>query len=295
MTAAEETALGVDVGGTRIRIARIDRAGAIEARASEPVRRDREGFLAQLLGLVERLRTDTTLAIGIGIPGRVDGASGTIASAGYLDIAGLDLRAHCAALGLAARVENDATMALFAEARQRQEDGGVIAMLTVGTGIGGALLQDGAPWYGGGFAGQFGHIVVAGEGPVCNCGRIGCVETLSSGTALQRLIEEARLDPPHTIEAILARAAGGEPAATAILEAWSAPFQRALETLVAAVDPRLIVVGGGLGGAMTEALGRRPRQAKWFALPVEAARLGDDAGIAGAAICGFSAVREAVS
>ena len=190
---------------------------------SEPVRRDRDGFARQLLRLVAEMRERGTVGIGIGIPGRVDGARGAIWSAGYLDIAGLNLPVLCAeATGLAARVENDATMALIAEAGHRRNgEKGVIAMMTVGTGIGGAILKDGAPWHGGGFAGQLGHIVVAEDGPPCNCGRTGCVETLSSGTALGNIVAHTGLDRTLSAEDLFVRAAEGDEIAANILETCS--------------------------------------------------------------------------
>ncbi len=289
MGARAETAVGVDVGGTRIRVARMDRDGSLAAKVAEPVARDRDGFLSQLVRLVGEVREPGTIGVGIGIPGRVDGVRGGIHSAGYLDIAGADLPALLAReTGLAARIENDATMALVAEAHARQDGAaGTLLMLTIGTGIGGAVLVDGAPWYGGGFAGQFGHIVVAEGGPTCNCGRTGCVETFSSGTALGELMAEAGLPADCRVEALLARAEAGDAAAAAILARWALPLQRAIETLVAAMDPRKILIGGGLGGAMALALARIERPSRWFALPVEAARLGDDAGVIGAALAGF--------
>ena len=283
-----ETAIGVDVGGTRIRVARIGAAGDLTARVIEPVRPDRNGFVAQLSRLVGAFRTDGDgdVAVGIGIPGRVLGDRGEIVSAGYLDIAGLDLPALVAAeTGLPARIENDATMALVAEANLRRGDtSGLTFMVTVGTGIGGAAIDGGVPWYGGGVSGQFGHIVVAEAGPTCNCGRTGCVETFSSGTALGRLITEAGLDAETKAEDLLARAESGDALCSDLLARWATPLQRAIETLVAVADPRLVIVGGGLGGEMVRALERLPKRSRWFDMPIEAARLGDDAGVIGAGL-----------
>ncbi|WP_265519374.1 ROK family protein [Nitratireductor luteus] len=295
MRSKADTAIGVDVGGTRIRVARVNRAGALLERVIEPVRQDRQGFVGQLLRLVDNLRTDGDTAVGIGIPGRVDGKSGEIKSAGYLDIAGLDLAdliAH--KTGLQSRIENDATMALIAEGRARPEGAlGLIFMITVGTGIGGAALSDGAPWYGGGFSGQFGHIVVAKDGPQCNCGRTGCVETFSSGTALGRLIAETDLPEETRADDLLARAGTGDSLAAIILDKWAGPLQRAIESLVAVADPRLVIIGGGLGAEMARALERMPRRSKWFEMPVEAASLGDDAGVIGAGLHALQVVRGA--
>ena len=292
MPCKTETAIGVDVGGTRIRVARISRDGEILERVIEPVHQDRQGFADQILRLIGGMRGDDTVGVGVGIPGRVEGAAGAIRSAGYLDIAGLDLQdLILRATGLQTRVENDATLALVAEAHARPDGAtGVIAMFTIGTGIGGALLQNGAPWHGGGISGQFGHMVVAADGPPCNCGRIGCVETFSSGTALGRLCTEAGLPKGLRAEALLDLAdTDHHPAASAILASWARPLRRAIDTLVAVVDPNKIIIGGGLGGEMVRALARLPATDKWFGLPVEAAQLGDSAGVIGAGLCGLTA------
>ncbi|WP_163271023.1 ROK family protein [Chelativorans alearense] len=295
MRSGAETTIGVDVGGTRIRVARISQAGKLLERVIEPVRQDREGFADQLLRLVDDLRTDGDTAVGIGIPGRVDGNSGKIRSAGYLDIAGLDLvDLITRRTGLPCRIENDATMALIAEGQARPEGAqGLIFMITVGTGIGGAALKDGTPWYGGGFSGQFGHIVVASDGPRCNCGRTGCVETFSSGTALGRLITETGLPEGIRADDLLARSRTGDRLAAVVLDQWASPLRRAIESLVAVADPRLVLIGGGLGAEMTRALERLPRRSKWFEMPVEAASLGDDAGVIGAGFRALQTVRGA--
>lgn len=294
MLRVADTAIGVDVGGTRIRVARIARGGTLggilQDRVSEPVQQDRDGFAAQIIRLINATRDDSCRAVGIGIPGRIDGTAQTIKSAGYLDIAGMDLPTMIAReTGLPARIENDAMMALLAEGDARPDGAtGLIMMLTVGTGIGGAALENGAPWYGGGISGQFGHIVVSADGPRCNCGRVGCVETLSSGTALGQLIAKAGLPGTIRAEELHARALAGDDTATKLLNEWARPFLRAIETLVSIADPRLVIIGGGLGVDMARALERLPRQDKWFNLPIEAALLSDDAGVIGAGLCALS-------
>jgi len=286
MAKPPDTAVGIDVGGTRIRAGRIARDGTLSGHVIEPVRTDRRGFTGQVLRLIAEARDARSAAVGIGIPGRVDPVSGVIRSAGYLDLAEFDLgRLVAEETGLPVRVENDATMALLAEAHARPEgSGGVMLIMTVGTGIGGAILVDGAPWHGGGISGQFGHVVVSAEGAPCNCGRVGCVETFSSGTALGRMIAEAGLAPVIEADDLWRAAAAGDAVSRKVLERWAAPFRRALETLVAIVDPGTIIVGGGLGRDMVRALGLLPPPSGWFGLPVEAARLGDNAGVIGAGL-----------
>ncbi len=292
MTRGARTAVGVDVGGTNIRAARVDPSGHIEQHVIEPVEAGRAAFTAQILRLIGTVKGNDSACAGIGIPGRVDATIGAILSAGYLDIAGLDLAEMVRdTLGLRIRVENDATMALIAEASLRASAAnGLTLMVTVGTGIGGAILQDGAPWYGGGLSGQFGHLVVASDGTPCNCGRRGCIETFSSGTALGHLIRQAGLPQNLPARALMDRAAAGDQDAVQVLAAWTAPMQRALQTLAAAFDPDLILIGGGLGQVIVTALAQTGQDSAWFRLPIEAARLGDDAGVIGAGLRCFQAL-----
>lgn len=249
---------------------------------TETVSRDRDSFLRQVFRLVSTVRDDTSRAVGIGIPGRVSGTNGAVHSAGYLDIGGLDL-SHLVmeATELPCRIENDATMALIAEAQNTSE---LVAMITIGTGIGGALLRDGRPFYGSDFAGQFGHIIVAQDGPLCNCGQRGCVETFCAGPALGSLIAQAGISKGTSASDILAIAAGGDEVATQIVTDWTTPMQRALQSLVAVVDPAFIILGGGLGADMAQALARKPDVVDWFDRPIKAARLGDKAGVVGAGL-----------
>ena len=278
MPAATETAVGVDVGGTWLRAARVGRTGAILDQVTEPVERGREAFATQLARLVAAIGGGSR-GVGIGIPGRV--ADGRILSAGHLDIAGLDLTATVgAATGLPVHVENDTAMALLAEAQGLP---GLVLMLTVGTGIGGAAAVGGALWRGGGLAGQFGHLVVAEDGPPCRCGGRGCVETFSSGTALGALIVQAGLPPESRVETLLQ---GGH---EDLLRRWAGPFRRALDSLAAAFGPTRIVIGGGLGAPMLQALALLPDPGPWYPLPLASARLGPDAGVSGAGLAGFAA------
>ena len=199
MATPPDTAVGIDVGGTRIRAGRIARDGTLSGHVIEPVRTDRPGFTEQVLRLIAETRDATSAAVGIGIPGRVDPVSGVIRSAGYLDLADFDLGRRVAdETGLPVRVENDATMALLAEAHARPEGSdGVMLIMTVGTGIGGAVLVDGAPWHGGGISGQFGHVVVSAEDAAVTVFRVtendeGLSRHLATQKASRRQVEQGR-------------------------------------------------------------------------------------------------------
>lgn len=287
------TALGIDVGGTNVRIAEIDASGRILSRHAERVTNGRDAFSNRLAELVASCRSPNVGAIGIGIPGRVNAAAGLVLSAGYLDIGGLPLAAWLgAATGLPVVVENDCSMALIAECAVGAARGAEnVVMFTIGTGIGGAIVQGGRPLHGHATAGQLGHITVRPGGERCNCGRHGCVETTSSGTSLGRLIREAGLAPDTTVEALFARSEAGDRVAEAVLRAWAEPMRDAATSMAAAFDPDLIVFGGGLGDAMVRALGQLPPETSWYSYDIRAAALGDDAGVIGGGLWALAAHR----
>jgi glucokinase len=273
-------AIGIDIGGTRLRAARIA-SGVIQARASDPSSRDPREVTSRVLALVEQVRTADVTALGIGVPGQVDGRR--VLSGGYVDLSGLDFAAGVeAATGLPVTVENDATMALLGEAAFGAARGlGSVVMLTIGTGIGGAILERGRVLRGRGSAGQLGHLCVDQDGRRCVCGRVGCVETVSSGTAFAMHLAEAGLPADTRVEDLLAR---DDAASRAVIRAWAAPLRAAIDTLITTCNPDCVVIGGGAGAAAVAALATVPPRDSWFHAPVLAAALGDDAGVIGAAV-----------
>jgi glucokinase len=284
-------AIGVDIGGTNIRAARVSPDGRLDG--LRKVRTDTSPDASALvLDLVRELMTGDAIGVGIGIPGRLDRDGTTVLSSGYVDLAGQRLgEAVAAAVGRPAILDNDAHMALIAEMTLGVAAGlAHVAMFTVGTGIGGAVALDGRVVRGKGNAGQLGHLALDPGGPVCNCGRRGCSEVLASGTALNRRMRAAGVAEGTTAEALLARAGDGDPVATQVLAGWAGAWRAAIDSVVAVIDPDLVVLGGGLGGAAAEALRRfHPETSDWFRTPVAAARLGDDAGVIGAGLRGFEA------
>jgi glucokinase len=281
--------IGVDVGGTNVRAARIGPDGA--ASGFHKVRTDSLPSVVDLIeSLVRSLLDDEVVAVGIGIPGRLDRDGRTVQSAGYLDVAGMALgEVLCARIGRPVVLDNDAHMALVAELAVGAASGvDDVVMFTVGTGIGGAIAVARTVLRGRGNAGQLGHLTVDPAGPVCKCGRRGCAEVFLSGTALNGYIEDAGLPKGTTVERLLVDR-HDDPAAAAVLARWVAPWRHAIDTTVAAIDPDLVVLGGGLGAAAAAALEGTVSASPWFRCPVVAATLGDDAGVVGAGFRAFSA------
>lgn len=276
-------AIGIDIGGTNIRAARVSADGTIIAHQSGPTPRNAEEILSGLARMVAMLRDGATAAIGIGAPGRVDGRTGQILSGGFVDLSVLPLAALLRqATGLPSLADNDANMALAAEAQLGAAKGHDHAvMLTIGTGIGGAILADGQIFHGGATAGQLGHITVNMAGLPCSCGRTGCLETESSGTALHRHMAAYGIPAGTRIGDLLVSA---QPAAQAAVMAWAVPLRAGIDSLVAAFGPEVVILGGGLGASAASALERVAAPSPWFQCPVTAARLGDEAGVIGAAL-----------
>jgi glucokinase len=287
-----ETAIGIDIGGTNIRAARISRSGDISEWTARPTSTRPAEAVAQLGQMIRTLNDGTVRAVGVGLPGRVDVRHAAILSGGYVDLTGVPLATALKDYfdGLVV-LDNDANMALVGEQAVGRARGlADVVMFTIGTGIGGAIFSNGAIFRGRATAGQLGHITVDRDGEPCLCGRRGCVEMASSGTALGRLIASAGLNAGTTAEDLLRDAAHGDERASRILGQWARPLRAAIDSAVAAFDPELVLLGGGLGVAARRALKDFPAISPWYQCPVEAASLGDRAGVIGAGLSALAAI-----
>ena len=276
--------IGIDIGGTSLRAARVT-GGIIEARATAASFPDPEVILARVIDLIAQVRNRDVTALGIGVPGEVRFPTRQILSGGYVNLSGLDFATEVeTATGLPVTIENDAVMALLGEAAfGAARSVRNVVMLTIGTGIGGAILDNGQILRGAGSAGQLGHLCIDPWGRTCVCGRIGCVETVSSGTAFATHLAEAGLTPGTSVETLLARS---DASARAVIAAWATPLRAAIDSLTATCNPDCVVIGGGAGTAALAALATVPPRGKWYHAPVLAAHLGDDAGVIGASVIG---------
>src|SRR5512132_1141080 len=178
--------IGLDVGGTFLKGARIDPTGQVLARLHEPIRKaTTPELLAQLAGAVETLEKDTgpALAVGVGLPGIVEMTRGRVRSAPNVPaLDGLKVGEELEArTGRASFAENDANAAALAEAWLGAGRGASdVLYATLGTGVGGGLVFEGRIWMGrNGYAGEIGHIQVDPNGIPCGCGSWGCLETIA--------------------------------------------------------------------------------------------------------------------
>ncbi|HET8990589.1 MAG TPA: ROK family protein [Acidimicrobiales bacterium] len=260
-------AAGLDVGGTKTLCVVIDATGTVlaEAEAPSPTDGSREALEALgglVAGVLANAGADPSEAtLGVGLAGMV--AHGRLVVSPHLPhLVGSDVEGVLeGALGVRVRGVNDADAALAAEwawgsARGARD----VAMVTLGTGIGGSFVLDGRPVAGrGGFAGEIGHMVVVPGGEACPCGGRGCWERYASGEALARYaraaLDEGRLElgdgagePGHALgPSLVAAARAGTPGAAAVLDELAHWLALGLANLVVALDLERVVLGGGLG------------------------------------------------
>jgi glucokinase len=264
-------AIGVDLGGTNLRVAAIEATGnklqIIDKRTEGSREAVIEEMSSAILSLMKRHGpTSKFLGVGVGIPGVVDLAGGILRSAANLP--GWDdypvVRNLEARLGVPVVLENDANCAALGEqwlgAGQGLDD---LFMLTLGTGVGGGLLVHGRPWHGvAGMAGEVGHMTVIPDGRACGCGNHGCLEQYASATAVRRLAAEAigrgestalnqlaGLGPELTAEAVFQTALQGDRVARQIFETVGSALGIALANLINLLSLPLYVLGGGLSQA----------------------------------------------
>jgi glucokinase len=265
---SEQCVIGVDLGATKILAGVVDDALRVHARAQRSVpRADQEKILELLVDVVEELRAGTapeTFAVGLGVPCVMDRQRGMAVMAVNLAWEEIDVRAVMnERLGLPVVVDNDANAAMLAEHRAgAARDARHAAMLTIGTGIGGALLIDGEIYRGAhGAAGELGHMVVDEDGPPCqgNCPNHGCLESVASGTALAReALRVARATPDCELGRALAAgraitgalvtelAHDGDAAARDVIALVGTRLGVGIANLVNVLDPEVVVVGGGV-------------------------------------------------
>lgn len=296
---------GIDLGGTHIKAGIVDRGGEVLKHTVAPTLagQGREALLARLCAIIADFRAYSASAgllpagIGVGTAGYVEPLKGRVAYAtpNLPGWTGLQLReALEQASALPVAVANDAHAMAVGEAwlgagRPYRD----FICVTLGTGVGGARVIDGAPDYGSsGFAGGFGHMVIAWGGRPCNCGLSGCYEQYASVTALLRLASEAGLRGealPDGAKSIFALASAGHPAASAIIAQYAEYTAVGLINLAHALNPQAIILGGAVttqGDALLEPIRRIVRERAmpiYRDTPIVAAALGNAAGEVGAA------------
>ncbi|MGH3713079.1 MAG: ROK family glucokinase [Micromonosporaceae bacterium] len=303
--------IGVDVGGTKVLGGVVDEAGTVlaELRQDTPAE-DASGTLATIVDVIRQLSAGREIeAVGIGAAGWIDAARSTVLFAPNLAWHDEPLRDEVAAqVGLPVVVENDANVAGWAEYRFGvAEQARNMVMFTVGTGIGGAIVLDGALVRGAyGIAAEMGHVLAVPDGHQCGCGRLGCLEQYASGRALVREARRIAAADPANARDLLARAGGvperidgpavtaaaqaGDPAALAAFAEIGRWLGSGIADLVQLLDPEMVVIGGGVieAGELLLAPVREacaaslPQRGKLPYAEIRAAEMGQHAGVVGA-------------
>jgi fructokinase len=287
--------LGIDLGGTKIEGVVLDEGLRPLRRLRVATERERgyDHILARVAEVATALRAHAPAAraIGIGTPGSLSARDGRLKNSNTLCLNGRPLATDLEArLGMSVRLENDANCFALAEARGGAGQGHAMVFgVILGTGVGGGIVIDGRLWPGPQhIAGEWGHHAIDPAGPECYCGQRGCAETFLSGPALEAAYRAAG-GAALAASGVAARAAAGEPAATAVMERYVDRFGRALANVVSILDPDVVVLGGGL--SQLDVLYTRGREAvaryvfnDELRTPILPNRLGDSAGVIGAAL-----------
>jgi glucokinase len=266
-------AIGVDLGGTNLRIAAVDGAGKMleKITTSTEVARGRDLVIDEMCDAIQKIvdklsDTGVLAGIGIGVPGIIEMQTGTLRDSpnlpGWHNYPVRDEIER--RLKTTVVLENDANVAALGEkwlgAATDVDD---MIMLTLGTGVGGGIVLEGKIWHGmTGMAGEPGHINVEPDGHPCNCGSRGCLEQIASATAVRRMAAEAILagDAPHmakamkesaefTSKVIYELAMQGDAPAQEIFQRVGRALGTALADLVNIFNIPMYVIGGGLASA----------------------------------------------
>jgi fructokinase len=301
--------IGVDLGGTKVEavVVRTEADGSYEEldrmRLPTPREQGYEAVLETVASVVQRMAARTrvpfeALPIGVGMPGGVR-RDGCVKNSNTTCLNGRPFRQDLEArLGRKLVFDNDANCFALAEARfgaGAPWRSGVVFGVILGTGVGGGIVCEGTVWRGPqGIAGEWGHHVVWSGTPeapgaprACYCGKTGCVEAYVSGPAVEADYHR-RAGKALNMRGIVA-SAGTDPHASAAFDLFLETLARGLANVINVLDPSAIVLGGGLSNIdriYEEGPSRVARYVfnEHLSTPILRNRLGDSAGVIGAAL-----------
>jgi predicted NBD/HSP70 family sugar kinase len=252
-------AVGVDVDIAHVTVAAIGLGGSISAREVIPT--EHEVTPDQLVGLVAEAlpRLHTTVGsggrvcgVGVSLPGTVDLLTGRVGVAPNLGWEGVplgDLLRDVVPADAPIVVGNDADLAVLAEhQRGNARDCDDVVFLIGRIGVGAGIIMNGVPVHGrDGHAGEIGHNVLDPGGPLCHCGKRGCIETFLGENALLELAGRPLPRTDAKVAALFKDARNGDPSALRAIAAVAEPLGRAIANLVNTLDPERVVLGGSMG------------------------------------------------
>src|SRR5829696_2681169 len=318
LVSPESGAIGIDLGGTNLKLALLDGENRIVARLTVPTggAEGHDAVIERMIDGVRALRAQNAEiaveGIGIGVPGEVDMATGITG-----DLPNLPGRwrnvavapAIAGATGLPVGMINDAKAFALAEYQLGAAAGADTALcVTVGTGIGSAVIAHGRILFGlGALAGEIGHLILQPEGPRCTCGNLGCAETLANGPAIvgeavRRVVQGfttslssmSQGDLDAITPELVARAADeGDPVAMDVIDRAGSWLGITLAGAIALLAPEVVVIGGGVAPAGGRFVRAAEEVARSHTGVIDVARitfrpasLGYEAGVMGAALLG---------
>jgi len=302
-----QSVIGIDVSGVTLRAGLVSSEGAVIERREAPLERDT--VVAQITGIVADLRvlSPNVGSIGVGIPGLVNRQTDRVlVSTDLPSLVRGDLHAELkSATGLPVELENDANAGAYGEYKMGAGRGARdMFYVTIGMGIGGAIILDGKPWLGAsGFAGEFGHITIDAEGIECMCGNMGCLETVASAPNIVRRTHERlsrdstsslsklSVNTDFTASDIAREARAGDDFALMMVERTGKYIGAAIASVINLLNIERIVLGGDVMEAgdlilnpIIREAGRRAFQPCFEATQIVASALGADAVFIGAAL-----------
>ena len=332
--------VGVDLGGTQLRVAvtrgstLLSRVGWLTGSDSTPSYIiSRISSAVQIALQIANAQLDQIAGIGIGVPGLVDSRTGVVFTLpnmpGWVHVPLRDILEQNLASKIPIFVENDANVAglgeyVFGAGRGCRD----MVYLTISTGIGGCVIANGHIWQGvSGTAGELGHITIDWQGEPCNCGNVGCLERIASGTAIAQHAEKV-IDTPEGIELltfartkqkqqhdiseseqpplvnaeVVAQAAhAGVMSAHKIIARAAQGLGTGLVNIIHSFNPEVIVLGGGvtqmgsmLLGPALQIVQERAMKVPRDAVRIVQAQFGEDVGLIGASalVCSYIEIKE---
>lgn len=309
--------VGVELCAGSARAALVSASGEVLARReSASSQEDSAGMVARLVAGLRDEAGARVAAVGVGLPGLVSPETGRVIISSDLPSAVRgDLREELhKATSLPVMLDNDANAGAVGEYTAGAGRGSRnMFYVTIGTGIGGAIIIDGRLWRGAsGFAGEFGHITIDPEGIVCTCGNVGCLETVASAPNIvrrthERLMRDSTsslsrlgLNKNFTAADIAHEAKNGDDFAALMIERTGRYIGTAIATVINLLNTERVVMGGGVMDAGSLILDpiirearRRSFQPNFESTQIIAATLGHDAVPIGAALLARDAAQPA--
>jgi glucokinase len=234
--------IGVDIGGSKALAVRME-DGVVQSTERSELDRGLS-TIDSITRSVEKAIDGPLDAIGVGVAGLVRRQDGVLVWGPHVQGTNVPIRTDLERrFNVPVVVDNDANTAAVAEFRAGAGVGYRNGLLvTLGTGIGGAIYAEGEVFRGESFAGEWGHVRVTDAGMLCDCGKRGCWETRASGPALARLAREV-----VRAETVVGAADAGDETARALVTEVGLAFGQGLADLIAIFDPEVVIIGGGLG------------------------------------------------